>query len=117
MGKFLDIDFMIIGNYRKSQDELNVTAKIMNIKTSKEEDSISVKGAFADLFNIQEELIFKIAKVINTPVLKSERAKIEESRVRNLTVYEWYTKGADYYDKNEHSKSIEYYKKALHIME
>ncbi|MBI5573861.1 MAG: tetratricopeptide repeat protein [Elusimicrobia bacterium] len=117
IGKFLDIDFIIVGSWRKLKEELSVTAKIINIKTSKEENSVEVRGTFNDLFKLQDELIFKIAHAINTPVLKSEKAKIEKHHVKNLAVYEWYTKGADCYDKNEYDKSIEYYEKALHIIE
>ncbi|MDO8734620.1 MAG: tetratricopeptide repeat protein, partial [Elusimicrobiota bacterium] len=117
IGRFLDIDFIIVGSYRKLKEELSVTAKIINIKTSKEENSVEVRGTFNGLFNLQDEIIFKIAQAINTPVLKSEKAKIEESRIKNLAVYEWYTKGADYYDKNEYDKSMEYYKKALNVIE
>lgn len=117
IGKFLDVDFIIVGSWRKLKEELSVTAKIINIKTSKEENSVEVRGAFNDLFKLQDELIFKIAQAINTPVLKSEKAKIEKHHVKNLAVYEWYTKGADYYDKNEYDKSMEYYEKALNVIE
>ena len=116
MGKFLDIDFMIIGNYQKSQDELKVTARIMNVTTSKEENFVEVRGVFTDLFNIQDELIFKIARAVNTPVSQREKLKITEPLAKNLSVYEWYTKGADYYDKNEYEKSLEYYEKTLNAV-
>ena len=116
MGKFLDIDFMIIGNYQKSQDELKVTARIMNVTTSKEENFVEVRGVFTDLFNIQDELIFKIARAVNTPISEKEKLKIEAPPAKNLFVYEWYTKGVECYDKNEYEKSLEYYKKTLNAV-
>ena len=48
----------------------------MNVTTSKEENFVEVRGVFTDLFNIQDELIFKIARAVNTPISEKEKLKI-----------------------------------------
>ncbi|MEW6557462.1 MAG: FlgO family outer membrane protein [Elusimicrobiota bacterium] len=114
---FLEIEYMIVGSYQKSGNNLKVIARIIDIKNSKGEKSVEVEGRFNDLFAIQNELIIKISHAIGTSVSERERIKIAVSPTKNLIIYEWYTKGVNCYDKNEYDKSLEYYEKALKLSE
>src|SRR3989339_618862 len=113
IGKFLDVEYIITGDYQKSGGELKVTAKIFDIETSKEINPVEVKVKFTDLFDIQNALVFKIIQTIKAPISEQEKIKIIKPVTKNIIVYEWYAKGEDSYEKNEYDASLECYNKAL----
>jgi tetratricopeptide (TPR) repeat protein len=72
----------------------------------------------ADVFNIQSEISQKIARALEVQISPTEQQMIERIPTRDLTAYDYYLKGREYYNTYRHSdneNAIRLFKKALSL--
>lgn len=98
-GKFIGVDYMVIGSFQKVNERIMVTARLVDVETGEVEKSASVKGNYKDLFELQEELTLKLATTLEAPISEEEKTKIAKPPAKTLSAYEWFAKGKDYLEK------------------
>jgi len=98
-GKFIGVEYMVIGSFQKVNERIMVTARLVNVATSEVERSASVKGNYKDLFELQEELTLKLATILEAPISEEEKINIAKPPAKTLSAYEWFAKGKNYVEE------------------
>ena len=99
IGKELNVSNLLIGSVRKDADRIRITAKLINAKTEEVIWTNVYNKSFDDIFTIQTEVAISIAEALKAEVTADEVKKIEKRPTLNMTAYDLYLKGKEYYSR------------------
>lgn len=71
-----------------------------------------------DIFDIQSDVARKIATALQAKISPAEKERLAKKQTENLTAYDYYLKGRDYYyryHKSDNEIAIELFKKAIKL--
>ncbi len=116
IGQELNVTTILEGSIRKEKDNIRVNAKLIRV-----EDSISLwsdiyEEKLESVFAIQSDVAEKIAEALKVELSPEEQARLEKEPTKNLTAYDYYLRGREYYfryRKQDNELAIELFKKAL----
>jgi non-specific serine/threonine protein kinase len=116
IGQELDVATVLEGSVRKERDDIRVNAKLIRIKDSIPLWSDIYEKKLESVFAIQSEIAEKIANTLQVELSPEEKEKIAKKPTENLTAYDYYLRGREYYvryRKQDNERAIELFKKAL----
>lgn len=116
-GKILKVQYTIIGSYQKLGEKLKADIRLVNVETGGIDAADDVVGDYENLFDLQYELALKLIKSLNVFATKEEKVEIAKKPTETLSAYEYFARGAGYYEKLEYDKAIESFTKAIEIDE
>jgi len=115
----LEGDFIIYGSFNKIGNNIQLSAKFMNVKSGVVTQGVNVSGKYPDeIFILQEQLARDLTNKITGNLGLKQQNQIEDySRsTGNYTAYQYYIKGRVEhlkYDIKNYPLAIDNYKKAL----
>jgi protein kinase/serine/threonine-protein kinase len=118
IGQELDVATVLEGSVRKERDEIRVNAKLIRIKDSIPLWSDAYEKKLESVFAIQSDVAEKIANTLQVELSPEEKEQLEKKPTENLTAYDYYLKGYEYYyryKKQDNELAIELFKQALEL--
>jgi len=115
----LNADFLVYGTFNKIGNNIQLSAKFMNISSGEVIKGSNVHGKYPDeIFNLQEKLAKDLTDKISGKSSSQQKNSIEEysNSTGNFTAYQYYIKGRMeqiQYDVKNYPIAIENYKQAL----
>jgi TolB-like protein/DNA-binding winged helix-turn-helix (wHTH) protein/lipopolysaccharide biosynthesis regulator YciM len=118
IGNKLNVANILKGSLRKQGNQLRVTVQLVRVQDGASVWSETYDRELENVFEIQSDIATQIALALDAELSPSEKAKIRMKPTSNVTAYDYYLKGREYYlrrrnDDNE--RAIELFRKALEV--
>jgi serine/threonine protein kinase/Flp pilus assembly protein TadD len=116
VGKKLNVETVLEGSVRKSQNRLRITTQLINIADGFHLWSEKYDRTLEDIFDIQDEISLTIINKLKLKLFGKERAKLTKRYTLNLEAYNLYLKGRYFWSRRTEEnvkKAIEYFKLAI----
>jgi len=111
IGEKLNVNFLVEGSIQKHGDEVSIKVQVIR---AKQEDHIwadEYNGKWVDIFTIQDEIAFMVAKELQVVLSPEEQEQIEKIPTPSLTAHDFYQRGREKYNQylldNENTKALE----------
>ncbi len=116
IGRKLDVQTVLEGSIRKIDNQLRVTAQLVNISNGFHLWSEIYNRELKDIFSIQDEIASTIADKLKLTLLSDEKARLGKHSTENLEAYNLYLLGRYFYYKTteeDMNKAIRYFEQAI----
>ena len=116
IGRKLDVQTVLEGSIRKIDNQLRVTAQLVNITNGFHLWSDTYNRELKDIFSIQDEIASTIADKLKLTLLSDEKARLVKHSTENLEAYNLYLLGRYFYYKTteeDMNKAIRYFEQAI----
>jgi DNA-binding winged helix-turn-helix (wHTH) protein/TolB-like protein/Flp pilus assembly protein TadD len=115
VAKELNVDTLLIGSFQKEDDDLRITAQLIDVATEKMlwRDTIDLK--YERLMTVQDRVSHQIIKELELSLSSTETERLERNAPQNATAYELFLRGVDLYSMNNFSEAVKKLKKSVEI--
>jgi TolB-like protein/tRNA A-37 threonylcarbamoyl transferase component Bud32 len=116
IGKRLNVRTVLEGSIRKIDNQLRVTAKLINVSDGFYLWSDTYNRELKDVFNIWDEIALTIADRLKLTLLSDEKARLVKHSTDNLEAYNLYLLGRYFYfqiTEESLNKAIQYFEQAI----
>jgi TolB-like protein/Tfp pilus assembly protein PilF len=116
IGRKLDVQTVLEGSIRKIDNQLRVTAQLVNIANGFHLWSETYNRELKDVFSIQDEIASTIADKLEVTLLSDEKARLVRHSTENLEAYNLYLLGRYFYYKTTEediNQAIRYFEQAI----
>lgn len=116
IGKRLGVNTILEGSVQKSGKTLRITAQLINVEDGYHIWSKRYERELEDVFSIQNEIAQNIVQALKITLSKEEKNNLKKIKTQNITAYDYYMRGRDYYYTAHHDKvqlSIPMFRKAI----
>ncbi len=116
IGKELDVATILEGSVRRAGNEVRIVAQLIDASTDEHLWAETYDKELTKIFTIQSEIAQQIAAALKSKLSPAEKERLEKKPTENLTAYDYYLKGREYYNryrKQDNENAIELFKKAL----
>ncbi len=93
IGKELGVKLILEGSVQRSNDQVRITAQLINALNDEHLWADSYDRPAKDIFSIQREVALSIASILNTTLSKTETQHLDYIPTVNLTAYDFYLRG------------------------
>jgi adenylate cyclase len=93
------IRYFIEGSVRKFGEQIKISLELLDIETGDHLWQYSHKGAFADIFEVQEAVAEKVVEGLKLHLTSDEEKKLKDRGTENAEAYELYHKGSQYMER------------------
>ena len=108
VGKELNVETVLEGSVRKADNQLRITAQLINVADESHIWSDAYNRELEDVFAIQEEISLAIVKALKGKLLTNEKTAIEKRHTEDIEAYNLYLMGRFYRPRGNTTKAIEY---------
>jgi TolB-like protein/Flp pilus assembly protein TadD len=118
IGREIGARYIVGGSVRKFQDNLRITARLVDAATNRELWAQTYKGKLEDIFDIQEQLANQIAEGLRIKLSVTEKISLTRRATLNPEAYDLYLRGKDYlyrFTKRNVQYAIELFEKAIEL--
>ena len=118
IGSKLGAAALLEGSFQKVENEVRVTAQLVDVKTGEYLWTGIYDKEINQIFTIQSDVSEQIANVLKAKLTPSEELRINKKQTENITAYQYYLKGKDYYfryHKEDNENAIKLFKQALKL--
>ncbi len=118
IGRELDARYIIEGNVRKFQDNLRITAQLIDVDTDAQLWAETYKGTLADVFDIQEQVSRQIVDALMLKLTPGEKVVLAKRATVNAEAFDCYLRARDFLyrrTKNSLQFAIQLFQKAIDI--
>ena len=116
IGKELDVTTILEGTVRKEEDNIRVTAQLVNVRDRFQIWSNTYNQKLEKIFDIQTNIAEKIAEALKTKLSPEEGTRLRKRPTESLQAHSLYLQGRWFWSKRTEEdlrKAIEYFEKAL----
>jgi adenylate cyclase len=96
VGRELGVRYVLEGSVRRSEDQLRITAQLIDTKTGNHLWAERYDKEFKDIFALQDEITFKVIAALQVKLTEGEQALIASWGTDNLEAYLKFLKGTEY---------------------
>jgi serine/threonine protein kinase/Tfp pilus assembly protein PilF len=116
IGKELGVRYIIEGSVRKFQDNLRITAQLIDVEKDAQLWAETYKGNLADVFDIQEKVSKQIVDALMVKLTPLEKVVLEKRATLNPEAFDCYLRARDFLyrrTKNSVQFAIQLFQKAI----
>lgn len=115
VAKELNVDTLLVGSFQKEDDDLRITAQLIDVATEKMlwRDTIDLK--YDRLMTVQDRVSHQIIKELQLSLSSTETERLERNAPQNATAYELFLRGVDLYSANDFSQALEKLQRSVKI--
>jgi protein kinase/serine/threonine-protein kinase len=116
IGKELNVATILEGSVRRAENQVRIVAQLIDAHNDEHLWAETYDKEFTHIFAIQSDVAEKIAQALKAKLSPIEKARIEKTPTLNMTAYEYYLRGRDYYYhyiKQDNETAISLFKNAL----
>jgi serine/threonine protein kinase/Flp pilus assembly protein TadD len=118
IGKELGVRYILEGSIRKFQDDLRITAQLVDVETDAQLWAGKYKGKVSDVFDIQEQVSEQIVDALMVRLSPTEKVVLSKHPTENLKAFDYYLRAKDALyrmTKNDVKSSIELFNRAIEL--
>ncbi len=118
IGKELGVATVLEGSVRRAGNQLRIVAQLIDASSDEHLWAETYDRELTQIFAIQSDVAQKIAAALKAKLSPAEKERIEKKPTENLTAYDYYLKGREYYyhyRKQDNENAIELFKRALEL--
>jgi TolB-like protein/Tfp pilus assembly protein PilF/predicted Ser/Thr protein kinase len=118
IGEELGVAAILEGSVRRSGGRVRIVSQLIDARTDEHIWAETYDREMSDIFEIQSDVAQKIAKALEAELSPDERERIEQTPTKNLTAYDYYLRGRDYYNryrKQDNENAVELFERALEL--
>ena len=97
IGKTLDVDAVLEGSVRKTDDRLRITTQLINAADGYHLWSEQYDRELEDVFAIQEEIAHSIAQALKVELSDEEKRMLETAPTKNIEAFDFYLRGRQFF--------------------
>jgi serine/threonine protein kinase/Flp pilus assembly protein TadD len=116
IGTDLGVSSILEGSIQKEGNQVRIVAQLIDVNTGKYLWAGTYDKELTRIFDIQSDVSKQIANALKSKLTPEEITKIDKQPTGNITAYQFYLKGRDYYyryNKDANENAIDLFKKAL----
>jgi len=114
-GKALNADLLVVGNFQIYGKQVRISAKIVEVESHKVMRQVESTGSMMNIFALQDDIALKIINQSNIAITLDVKNKITQQYTQDVSAYEYYSKGNQYYYKTMYDEAIDMFNKAIKI--
>ena len=118
IGKDLGVKLILEGSVQRSNDQVRITAQLINAFNDEHVWADSYDRPVKDIFSIQREVALSIASILNTTLSKTETQQLDYIPTINLSAYDFYLRGKLLVEKRNKTDLLEarnYFRQATEL--
>jgi len=118
IGRTLNVDHVLEGSVRKSENRIRITAQLVNVTDGYHLWSERYESQTKDVFTIQDEITMKIVDKLKVEILGDEEMSLQKRETSNIEAYNARLKGRFFLQKlskTDTEKAIKYYRQATEL--
>lgn len=118
IGRQLGVDAVLQGSVRKAGDRVRVTSQLVNVADGFHIWSESYDRELRDIFELQDDIAFRIIEALNVHLTEQERRAIRKAPTQNVRAYEYYLRGRQlFYETRRVSleQAREFFRRAIEL--
>jgi serine/threonine protein kinase/Flp pilus assembly protein TadD len=118
IGRELDARYVIEGNVRKFQDNLRITAQLIDVETDAQLWAETYKGKLADVFDIQEQVSKQIVDALMVKLTPREQVALTKRSTVNAEAFDYYLRARGFLYRTSKSNlqiAIQLFQKAIEL--
>ncbi|MEN8251634.1 MAG: protein kinase, partial [Bacteroidota bacterium] len=118
IGEKLNVEYILEGSVRKSENRLRITAQLIKATDGYHLWSNKFDRNMVDIFKIQEEISMAVMKNLKVKLLENKQSKLSRRQTENLEAYKMYLRGLHFWNKRSAeglTKSIELFQQAIEV--
>ncbi len=114
-GKALNADILVVGNFQVYGKRVRIHAKLVDVESHKILKQVQATGTMDDIFDLQDKIAFNIIKDQDVSITDEIRDRMRKNYTKNLSAYEYFSKGQKFYYQTNYREAIKLFKKAVSI--
>jgi len=118
IGRELDARYIIEGNVRKFQDNLRITAQLIDVETDAQLWAETYKGTLADVFDIQEKVSKQIVDALMLKLTPTEKVVLTKRSTENTEAFDCYLRAREFLYRRTKSSlqfAIQLFQRAIQL--
>jgi TolB-like protein/Tfp pilus assembly protein PilF len=118
IGQELGVRTILAGSVRRDGDRVRIVGRLVDTRSERQIWGDSYDREMSDIFAIQSDVAEQIAAALQAQLTPGEKERIEKTPTMNLTAYDYYLKGRDYYyeyNQQANENAIELFKSAIRL--
>ncbi|HKI78583.1 MAG TPA: protein kinase [Ignavibacteriaceae bacterium] len=118
IGRELGARYIMEGSVRKFQDDLRITAQLIDVESDEQLWAETYKGKLADVFDIQEKVSKQIVDALMVKLTPTEKIVLSKRSTLNPEAFDCNLRARDFlyrYNKNHLEFAIQLFQKALEL--
>src|SRR5665213_740181 len=118
IGRELGARFIVGGSVRKFQENVRITAQLVDIETNRQLWGNTYKGKLEDIFEIQENVAKQIVEALKLKLSFTEKISLSKRPTVNVQAYDLYLRGKEYLyrrTKRHIEYAIQLFEKAIEL--
>jgi serine/threonine protein kinase/tetratricopeptide (TPR) repeat protein len=97
IGTELGVATILEGSIRRSGNRVRITSQLIDVSTDEHLWAETYDRDLADIFEVQSDVARHIAAALQATLTSAEEAQIDKRPTENLSAYDYYLKGREYY--------------------
>jgi serine/threonine protein kinase/Tfp pilus assembly protein PilF len=93
IGRGLGARWIVAGGYQRFGTEIRITARFVEVATGVVLRNVKIDGALADIFSLQDRIVFELTQGLQVELAGSEIADIEKPETHSVAAYELFSLG------------------------
>jgi serine/threonine protein kinase/Flp pilus assembly protein TadD len=93
IGRGLGARWIVAGGYQRFGTEIRITARFVEVATGVVLRNVKIDGPLADIFRLQDRIVFELTQGLQVELAGSEIADIEKPETRSVEAYELFSLG------------------------
>jgi serine/threonine protein kinase/Tfp pilus assembly protein PilF len=93
IGRRLGATWVVVGGFQKMGGMVRITAHFLDVATGTVRRTVKVDGSVADIFALQDKIVFEIGQGLNLVLRGTEVAGIERRETLSVEAYESFVRG------------------------
>jgi len=106
IGHDLNIATLLTGSVRRADNQLRISCQLIDAVTEEQIWAETYDRQIKDVFSIQSEVSQQIAKTLKAKLSPEEISLIEKKPTANITAYEYYLQGREYYYRYKKNRTM-----------
>ncbi len=118
IGNLLGVSTILEGSIQRDNNQVRIVARLIDVNSGEYLWSDTYDKEMKQIFEIQSDVSKKIAAALKTELSTEEEKRIDKKPTENITAYQYYLKGREYYyqyDKQDNENAIKLFKQALEL--
>ena len=118
IGLQLGVAFVLEGSVQKSDDQLRITAQVIDTSSGMHIESMTFDRALVDVFAIQDEIATQVVDALKLTLLGGEQARLNRHPTANLDAYDAYLLGRQKMARRTSAalqEAVEHYSAAIRL--
>jgi TolB-like protein len=93
IGRRLGAAWIVCGGYQRVGEQVRMTARLVDVATGALVKTVKVDGGLAELFALQDRIVYELTEWLNLRLARSEIAEIARDETESVEAYEDYSRG------------------------